>query len=258
MSTSVWLVLATSISFAMQSIGVTSWSSSLHDVFSGKHDDGDGVSGLASRSLSPIETGAIVTAHRGEEGTNTGADMGMPVQAPKLDPTSSPALPPAPQTRVESRSQVPAPAPEPNVSATATTNRRAAPESKPAVQSATGGPDAVRRPPAPPDEGPGLTMTATVYGPGNSGEYGDVDAFGRPLHVGVVAVDPEVIPLGSRVLIKGLHAPGISPSGFYAVASDTGGAIKGNRLDVYLPLSRQELLDIGMQRVTVQVVSGVR
>ena len=39
----------------------------------------------------------------------------------------------------------------------------------------------------------------------------------------VIAVDPSVIPLGTKVWVEGYG---------YAVAGDTGGAIKGNKIDV--------------------------
>jgi 3D (Asp-Asp-Asp) domain-containing protein len=51
-------------------------------------------------------------------------------------------------------------------------------------------------------------------------------ASGLPVGVGVIAVDPSVIPLGTRVFV-----PGYGP----AVAADTGAAIKGNIIDLWMP-----------------------
>ncbi|WP_409303621.1 ubiquitin-like domain-containing protein [Peribacillus sp. SCS-155] len=45
-------------------------------------------------------------------------------------------------------------------------------------------------------------------------------------NVRIIAVDPRVIPLGSKVYVEGYG---------YAVAADTGGAIKGHKIDVYFP-----------------------
>ena len=47
----------------------------------------------------------------------------------------------------------------------------------------------------------------------------------NPGGLSTVAVDPRVIPLGSKVWVKGYG---------YAIAADTGGAIKGNIIDVYV------------------------
>lgn len=49
-------------------------------------------------------------------------------------------------------------------------------------------------------------------------------ASGKIAKVGLVAVDPKVIPLGTRLYIEGYG---------FAVAADTGGAVKGNIIDVY-------------------------
>lgn len=50
-------------------------------------------------------------------------------------------------------------------------------------------------------------------------------ASGRPAGPGIVAVDPRVIPMGSRIAIEGLGA---------WTAGDTGGKIKGKRLDIWM------------------------
>jgi len=64
-----------------------------------------------------------------------------------------------------------------------------------------------------------------------------ITASGIPVREGLVAVDPRVIPLGSRVLVEGIGT---------LIAADTGGAIKGNRLDVFFE-SRTEAINFGRQ-----------
>ncbi|MFC7320612.1 3D domain-containing protein [Halobacillus campisalis] len=61
----------------------------------------------------------------------------------------------------------------------------------------------------------------------------------------VIAVDPDVIPLGSKVYVEGYGT---------AIAGDTGGAINGNRVDLYMQ-DRGDALDFGRQNVTVQVLA---
>ncbi len=55
-------------------------------------------------------------------------------------------------------------------------------------------------------------------------------ASGLPVGVGVIAVDPNVIPLGTRVFVPGYGS---------AVAADTGSAIKGNIIDLWMPSTAQ-------------------
>ena len=55
-------------------------------------------------------------------------------------------------------------------------------------------------------------------------------ASGLPVGIGVIAVDPTVIPLGTRVFV-----PGYGP----AVAADTGSAIKGRIIDLWMPTTAQ-------------------
>lgn len=57
-----------------------------------------------------------------------------------------------------------------------------------------------------------------------------ITASGRPVGQGIVAVDPRVIPLGTHLFVEGYGS---------AVAADTGGAIKGRIVDVWLPTDSQ-------------------
>lgn len=61
-----------------------------------------------------------------------------------------------------------------------------------------------------------------------------ITATGAKVRKGIIAVDPRVIPLGTRVYVE---VPGKAADYGYAVAADTGGAIKGNKIDVYLDTS---------------------
>ena len=61
----------------------------------------------------------------------------------------------------------------------------------------------------------------------------------------VIAVDPNVIPLGSKVWVEGYG---------YAVAGDTGGAIKGNRIDLFVP-DKQTAYRFGTKRVKIRVLN---
>lgn len=67
-----------------------------------------------------------------------------------------------------------------------------------------------------------LTMEATAYLP-TDGDGRGITKMGTLARYGVVAVDPKVIPLGTRVFIPGYGV---------AIAEDTGGDILGNRIDL--------------------------
>lgn len=101
-----------------------------------------------------------------------------------------------------------------------------------------------------------LRLTATAYGPSlqDNYPYGPTDAFGKPLVAGDVAVDPRVIPLGTRLYVTGYHSPYLPAGGFYAVARDTGGAIKGNRIDIFINGTRAQVSAFGVQHVKVTVL----
>jgi len=69
-------------------------------------------------------------------------------------------------------------------------------------------------------------------------------ATGKTPEVGMVAVDPAVIPMGSRLYIEGYG---------YAHAADTGGAIKGNKLDLFME-ERSQCLKWGRRTVKVYIL----
>ncbi len=96
-----------------------------------------------------------------------------------------------------------------------------------------------------------ISMRSTAYtsasactgkNPGDRG-YG-ITASGMKAQYGVVAVDRNVIPLGTKLYIEGYG---------YAVAGDTGGAIKGNKVDLYFD-SYSECIRYGVKDVTVYVL----
>lgn len=88
-----------------------------------------------------------------------------------------------------------------------------------------------------PVTGPGrqLTVEVTAYAlPGTT-------ATGIPVGWGVVAVDPSVIPLGTRMTIPGYGE---------GVAADTGSAVKGHVIDVWMP-TREQALAWGRRTLTI-------
>lgn len=96
-------------------------------------------------------------------------------------------------------------------------------------------------------------MVATAYGPSlkDNYPYGPVDYFGQPLENGMVAVDPRVIPLRSVVFVTGYHDNYLPQGGFLGQAMDTGGAIQGDRVDLFINASETVINDFGVQEVTL-------
>ena len=95
-----------------------------------------------------------------------------------------------------------------------------------------------------------MTMKATAYSRFDEG-CNDYTATGALARYGVVAVDPKVIPLGSTLYI-------VSNDGVYiygvASAQDTGGAIKGNRIDLCFD-TVEECFQFGRRECTVYVIA---
>ncbi len=89
-----------------------------------------------------------------------------------------------------------------------------------------------------------MTMIATGYSASENRRWGGKTATGRPARFGVVAVDPRFIKLGTRVYVEGY---GI------AIAADTGGAIKGRRIDLCFN-SRAEAMRVGRKSVKVTIL----
>ena len=73
-------------------------------------------------------------------------------------------------------------------------------------------------------------------------------AMGLPVNKGIIAADPRVLPLGSRVKIEAGNY-----SGEYLVA-DTGGMVRGKRIDIWTPSSR-EAMRFGRRTVKLTVLS---
>ena len=90
-----------------------------------------------------------------------------------------------------------------------------------------------------------FTVRATAYtsDPRENGGW-NVTAIGTKIRRGVIAVDPRVIPLRTRVYVEGYG---------FATAEDTGGAIKGNRIDVVMDTKRQSR-NWGVRNVKIYIL----
>ncbi|EOT44614.1 3D domain-containing protein [Enterococcus columbae] len=93
-----------------------------------------------------------------------------------------------------------------------------------------------------------LVMESTAYSsdPRDTLGGGTITATGQNLleNPMAVAVDPTVIPLGTRLYVEGYGE---------AIASDTGGAIKGNIIDVHFP-TYEQCIQWGRRTVTVTIL----
>jgi len=86
------------------------------------------------------------------------------------------------------------------------------------------------------------TYTATAY------SLRGRTASGKPVSRGLIAADPRVLPIGTRVRVEAGTF-----SGEYEVA-DTGGSVKGRRIDIWTPTAR-EAMRFGRRAVKLTVLS---
>ncbi|NLY21270.1 MAG: DUF348 domain-containing protein [Tissierellia bacterium] len=90
-----------------------------------------------------------------------------------------------------------------------------------------------------------MVMHATAYSMNEAGlSHKTASGIDLRQNSRVIAVDPKVIPLGTRVYVEGYGE---------AIAGDTGGAIKGNKIDVHLN-SVNECYQWGRKNVTVHIL----
>lgn len=103
-----------------------------------------------------------------------------------------------------------------------------------------------------------LTMSASAYdlsfascGKNPGDKYYGITASGTKARPGAVAVDPNVIPLGTKLYIESLDS---RPDYGFATAEDTGGAIKGNRIDLFFH-SKSDVSRFGRRKVKVYILN---
>ena len=88
------------------------------------------------------------------------------------------------------------------------------------------------------------TMVSTAY-TGDTITYTGTTPVRDPNGISTIAVDPSIIPLGSKVYIPGYGM---------AIAADTGGAIKGNKIDLFLN-SEDDCINWGVQNVSLYIIA---
>jgi 3D (Asp-Asp-Asp) domain-containing protein/peptidoglycan hydrolase CwlO-like protein len=101
----------------------------------------------------------------------------------------------------------------------------------------SGGGSSSAPPPPPPSSGTKMTVSSTGYC------LRGTTSTGIPVSWGVVAVDPAVIPLGTRMFVPGYGE---------GVAADTGSAVRGAMIDLWFP-SCDDALAWGRRTVTITI-----
>lgn len=91
-----------------------------------------------------------------------------------------------------------------------------------------------------------MDVTATAYGTGSG-----ITASGKAVDFGMIAVDPSVIPLGTKVYLTGSS---YGDMGVHS-AEDTGSGIKGNRIDVFLGDDYDTLMQFGRRTMRIYILA---
>jgi 3D (Asp-Asp-Asp) domain-containing protein len=91
------------------------------------------------------------------------------------------------------------------------------------------------------------TITAYTYQVPGNGAHGTITKSGTQARWGTVAVDPRVIPLGTRLMIDGFDN--------VFIAEDTGGGVRGDHVEIFYT-TYQAAMDFGVQRRAVTVLPG--
>ncbi len=91
-----------------------------------------------------------------------------------------------------------------------------------------------------------IDVTATAYGDYDELRY---TYSGTVAKEGVIAVDPTVIPLGTKVYVKGDYG-----DYGYCSADDIGSGIKGFHIDIFMECSREEMLEFGIRKMRVYIL----
>jgi 3D (Asp-Asp-Asp) domain-containing protein len=76
------------------------------------------------------------------------------------------------------------------------------------------------------------------------GKWSGITKTGKKLTKGMCAVDPKVIPLGNRIVIEGVGT---------FIAEDTGSAVKGKKIDIYME-THEQAKNFGVQKHRVWVM----
>ena len=160
----------------------------------------------------------------------------------------------------QAKTAAPAPAPKAEQAVPAKEQKKEAPqqekatvktasaEKAPAPEPAKAEPAKAAPAEAEPTGGKEFYVSATAYTASCTGCSG-ITATGINLKTNpglkVIAVDPSVIPLGSKVWVEGYGN---------AIAGDTGGAIKGNKIDLFMA-NQSDAISFGRKQVKVRILN---